>query len=73
MPRKPHTLHDGTVNLRGRTMLLEIEGHLQPVTVVTHLRGNLWQVAGPRLPAYHQRRDGTRRCTVERCELVEQH
>lgn len=57
-------------NLRGRPALVKIDGQVRRVTVVTHIRDDVWMVEGDSLPIRYQRNDNGRRATVKRRALV---
>lgn len=59
-------------NLRGRTALVKVDGQVCKVTIVTHIRGDIWMVEGDALPVKYQRYyDSDRRVTtVKRRALV---
>lgn len=57
-------------NLRGRHALVKVDGQVRPVTVVTHIRDDVWLVEGDALPVRYQRFDNGRRTTVKRRALT---
>jgi hypothetical protein len=56
-------------NLRHRRAEVFIDGRYRPVTIVTHIRHDIWLVEGSRLPIRFERYRGMRRTTVGRSIL----
>jgi hypothetical protein len=56
-------------NWRHRRAEVFMDGRYRPVTIVTHIRNDIWLVEGSRLPIRFERSRGIRRTTVDRSIL----
>jgi hypothetical protein len=57
-------------NLKGWQALVEFDGELRVVDIVTHIRGPIWLVEGQDLPRRFERHRGCRRTTVTEDRLL---
>ena len=69
MRAAPKPLKDGRENLRGRKVLVEIDGQWLRVEVLTHIRDDKWMVQGHQLPSRFMRRFVGRRTVVSEADI----